>query len=948
MEPDGYCLTCGCVTTSAADLFNAPSQFYTETPSRIGEYEIIEEIARGGMGIVYKARQGRLNRTVALKVLLGGIISHPAQVQRFNAEAQIVAALNHPNIISVHEIGEERGACYFSMPLVNGLDLAKLGRVQPEKAARYVQKIAEAVYHAHQRGVLHRDLKPNNVLIDEQDEPRVVDFGIAKLTAETHTITQTGESLGTPSYMAPEQVHPDASSVSVATDIYALGGILYFLLTGRPPFNGPSRDQTLWSVFYDEPKRPSESDPLVPRDLETICLKCLSKDPADRYATCGDLAEDLRRFLADEPIRARPISVARRTVLWSRRNPALAACAAALVAALCYGVIAQQLALRQARKARADAETLIGFMDKEITDKLRPLGRLEDTATVVREAEAYFSRQSEADSGPDFLLRKASYFWRAGNLQRDLGKLTEADRLAREGLATLDRFQSKRQSDAESWTLRARLELLVFQIDKAFGKKAEADEFATRALANQRRAAEVAPEDSIQSAVLSEMLMETGRFYRDERRSETADTQLEEASERLSAISARNPNDLTVRRLLAQTHYDRGIAQQNAHDNASALQEFKLYIRALEEIKPAAESDRDWQYELATAYGRAADAYYSLGSRELCEKLVENWTSATEKLVAIDPKNILWRASLAQSLAWAGMVTRDKAGAETDPRVGKLFQRALNEYLQLSVQVPYGLQHVEGSEEISGNWVAEKIQYTTDNLVRYYLASHQPDEAERLLISNVGHHFDLAVRSPGAFAAQRALANAFDKQREFLENQQRRPEFASWCQTWLGQLRTRFADSPAPYLWQFTEARVNSYLANLATRAERYDQSVTHWRRALELLRGISNSAAGKLNEEFSYAYRSLVSVQSKRGNVADFISASSEALDWVMGSPAKPASVIEDVCVGIAEKAAALDVHDPAIEKVLSRCREQLLAAPQSLTKFDDKVKDQKLTSAR
>jgi hypothetical protein len=943
MEPAGYCLTCGCVTTSSADLFNATSPFYTETPGRIGEYEIIEEIARGGMGIVYRARQARLNRTVALKVLLGGIISHPAQVQRFNAEAQIVAALNHPNIISVYEIGEENGACYFSMPLVNGFDLSKIGRVQPEKAARYLQKIAAAVYHAHQRGVLHRDLKPNNVLIDEQDEPRVVDFGIAKLTAETHTITQTGDSLGTPSYMAPEQVHPDASSISVATDIYALGGILYFLLTGKPPFAGPSRDQTLWSVFYDEPMRPSELDPFLARDLETICLKCLAKEPADRYATAGELGEDLRRYLAKEPIQARPISLGRRAVLWGRRNPALAACAAALIGALCYGVIAQQLALRQARKARADAETLIEFMDKQLTDKLRPLGRLDLTADVVREAEAYFSHQDEANSGPDFLLRKASYFWRAGNLQRDLGKLTEADRLAREGLATLDRFQTKHERHAESWTLRARLELLVFRIDKALGKKSETKDYATRALADQRRAVELAPEDPRQIAALSEILIETGRFYRDEKQPDAADANLQEVSERLAKVSILNPNDLEVRRLLAVTHYDRGLAEQAAHDNTSALQEFKLFIKALEEISPTASQDRDWQYELATAYGRAASAHYTLGSLESAEVLIEKWKATAETLAASDPNNILWRASLAQSLAWAGLVARDKA--EVDPRVGELFGRALEEYRQLSRQVPYAIHHVSGNEEISASWVAERIQDMTANLVRYYRASHQREEAEQLLRANVAHHFEVALHSATSFAAHKNLAGAYNLLREFLENEQRRAEAASQCQLWLGQLRSRFADTPAPFLWHFAEAKVNAFLANLSTRTERYDQSVTHWRRSLELLRGLENLPEIDLGEDISFAYRSLISVQSKRANLPDFVSVSMEALNWATSAPRKSGNIVAEVCLGIAEKAAVLDLHDQTVATLLLSCREQLVSDPNSLPLFDEKVKDRKLT---
>ena len=332
----------------------------TEHGSRIvlkyfGDYELLEEIARGGMGVVYKARQVSLNRIVAVKMILAGQLASEAEVKRFRTEAEAAANLQHPNIVAIHEIGEHQGQHYFSMDYVKGKSLSELvhargGPVAPEKAAQLVKTIAEAIQYAHQRGILHRDLKPQNVLMDGREQPRITDFGLAKQIARDSNLTATGAVLGSPSYMAPEQAAGHQAQVGPASDVYALGAILYFLLTGRAPFVGATPLKTMLKVVEDDPPPPRKVRANVPVDLETICLKCLEKSPERRYATARALAEELGRFMSHDPILARPVSAWRKAENWVRRRPwaltGVAMLVIVLLSSLCYGLWEQSRYLR--------------------------------------------------------------------------------------------------------------------------------------------------------------------------------------------------------------------------------------------------------------------------------------------------------------------------------------------------------------------------------------------------------------------------------------------------------------------------------------------------------------------------------------------------------------------------------------------------------------------------
>ncbi len=307
-----------------------------------GDYELLEELARGGMGVVYKARQVSLSRTVALKMILTGQFASVDDVQRFHREAEAAANLDHPNIVPIYEIGEHDGQHFFSMKLIDGGSLARLlasgkwvvgGKESRKKATQLLAIVARAVHHAHQRGVLHRDLKPGNFLLDARGQPHVTDFGLAKRVEGDSQLTRSCAIVGTPNYMSPEQARSE-KVLTTGVDIYSLGAILYELLTGRPPFRMESPLDTVMQVLNDNPKPPRQIDPSIDPDLETICLKCLAKDPQRRYDSAAALADDLQRFMDGEPIWARPVGRVERLVRWFRRNPALGTAASLAVAAL--------------------------------------------------------------------------------------------------------------------------------------------------------------------------------------------------------------------------------------------------------------------------------------------------------------------------------------------------------------------------------------------------------------------------------------------------------------------------------------------------------------------------------------------------------------------------------------------------------------------------------------
>src|SRR5438552_2814286 len=300
-----------------------------------GDYELLEEIGRGGQGVVYRARQKSLNRTVALKVIGLGHWATDAHLKRFRREAEAAASLDHSGIVPIYEVGERDGSCYFSMKVVEGGQLDAVVKREPmpiRHAVELIVKVARTVHYAHEHGILHRDIKPGNILLDQKGEPHLTDFGLARLVETESTVTRTLEVLGTPSYMAPEQAIGNNEQLTAATDVYGLGAVFYQLLTGHPPFAGGTTYETIKLLLDTDPRQPRLWNSKIDRDLSTICLKCLEKDPKRRYPSALALAEDLERWLKHEPIQARRTGFVTRTGKWVRRNPTSALLAASLVA----------------------------------------------------------------------------------------------------------------------------------------------------------------------------------------------------------------------------------------------------------------------------------------------------------------------------------------------------------------------------------------------------------------------------------------------------------------------------------------------------------------------------------------------------------------------------------------------------------------------------------------
>ena len=364
----------------------------------LGDYELLEEIGRGGQGVVFRARQKSLNRTVALKVISLGQWASKAHLKRFRLEAEAAARLEHPGIVPIHEVGERDGSCYFSMKFVEGGQLDEVARREPmpiRRAVELIAKVARTVHYAHEHGILHRDIKPGNILLDAKGEPHLTDFGLARLVESESSVTHTLDVLGTPSYMAPEQAVGNNAAVSSVTDVYGIGAVLYQLLTGHPPFAGGATYETIKLLLDIEPRQPRLLNPKIDRDLSTICLKCLEKDPKRRYSSALALAEDLERWLKHEPIVARHTGVFTRGRKWVRRNPTsalLVACVVALAAAAGWIAWKSELIRRPVTTGIAvlpfenldDAKEHAAFVDGVQDDILTKLAKIADLKVISR------------------------------------------------------------------------------------------------------------------------------------------------------------------------------------------------------------------------------------------------------------------------------------------------------------------------------------------------------------------------------------------------------------------------------------------------------------------------------------------------------------------------------------------------------------------------------------
>jgi tetratricopeptide (TPR) repeat protein/tRNA A-37 threonylcarbamoyl transferase component Bud32 len=653
-------------------------------PRRLGSYEVLEELGRGGMGVVYKARQASLNRTVALKVVLAGSHAGPEALARFLREAETVARLKHPHVVQVYDYGSHDGTPFFSLEFLEGGSLADRLQGQPQPpapAARMVQTLARAVQAAHDQGIVHRDLKPANVLLAADGTPKVADFGLAKQGDAGKTAS--GEVLGTPSYMAPEQAGGRNKEVGPAADVYALGALLYECLTGRPPFRAATALDTLMQVVCDDPVPPRQLNPQVPRDLETVCLKCLEKEPGRRYASALLLADDLERFLDGEPVRARPVGVLERGWRWGRRNPVVAGLAAAL-AVVVVGSVAALAALWLQARAAAVAE---GRAKEQAQDRLQQVERgVEVLASVFRHLdptaeeqggkalrlqlgerlhEAAGQLEGEAVGDPLAVARLQDLL---GDSLRELGHLDQAEGILRKARATRAQLLGADHPD----TLTSMHSLA--DVYRERGRYEEAEPLYRQALEGRRRALGPDHPDTLTSLNnLAVLYYERGRY-------EEAEPLLKQVLEgRRRALGADHPHTLISTNNLAGLYRDCA-----RYDEAEPLFQQVLQARR-QKLGP------DHPSTLLSTYGLAR-VYQMQARYEEAEALLREAVPAARKTLGLEhPRTQLFIGSFSEVQARLGKpgaaepllrelaaAVRDKAGDDAPEHAAPLALLAAN------------------------------------------------------------------------------------------------------------------------------------------------------------------------------------------------------------------------------------------------------------------------------
>lgn len=571
----------------AETVFRSPSgNAESSVPSDFGDYELIREIARGGMGVVYQARQLKANRLVAIKMILAGQFASKADVSRFYAEAESAARLDHPNIVPIFDVGRHGNHHFFSMAFVDGESLAdriRTGPMPPHEAAAIVRTIADAVSYAHQQGVIHRDLKPGNVLVSKSGDLRVTDFGLAKQIDSGHDLTATHQVLGTPNYMPPEQAAGQAANVGVTADVYSIGAIMYALVTGRPPFQAASQLDTLRQVMERDPVAPHLLLPELDADYETICLKCLEKQPSSRYANAGALRDELDRYLNGQPITARPVGSVERAWRWCKRNRLVASLASGVIASLVVGLVVSTyfawLATTRAERAREGTRIALDSLETVINTVQKKLR----TIPAAREVRREILRDSLAD------------------LDTVAGELTLQSRVDRDtALVLMDLAELFGEVGDESGA----------------GMSQSAEKYFLQAVEILRTESRRDPDDVPLGLDYSRALNRLGNFYLDHDQPMLAKPALEEVLGRRRSGAAVRPNEPAA--LLDLTY---GLAnwgdflasQRNFGDALSVYEEAITVARRLVDLT----SDSvDYQLRLADCMLRAGDACHDMGRHD--------------------------------------------------------------------------------------------------------------------------------------------------------------------------------------------------------------------------------------------------------------------------------------------------------------------------------------------
>ena len=670
------CLRCAGQIAFGAEL-NVPSDFPSSLGKigSFGDYELLEELARGGMGVVYRARQRSLNREVAVKLMLHGALASAEDVERFRAEAKAAAALTHPGIVGIHEVGEWEGQQYFSMDLVVGRNLEELTRTRPlaaHLAAELMRGVARAVEYAHQQGVLHRDIKPSNVIVDANNRPHVTDFGLARRIQGDATLTQPGQILGTPGFMAPETAAGKGHTAGVGADVYSLGALLYQLLTARPPFVGPSLVDVLRQVAETDPVSPRQLNPEVPRDLETINLKCLAKEPAARYASAAELAEDLERFLRQEPIRARPISRFGRAWRWARRRPKVASLLIAFVVLLVAAVIGpiytavrleqarrQAVALRQESEARLrQGEKLIEFMLGDLAERLEPMGQLAVLDSTIAEVNKFYAEVPPEKMTSDSERMRAKSLRQLGNIRFAQGRFAEAYASYDQSVAAYRKLADRHPENLQ-WQFE--LALALNDLGVAYGLQSDFTKclpVLTESLTLHQALVLQEPRNSrwlmwmggiAQNLALATVyqgnLVRTGELLRI----------AEDAERRVVALEPANSKHQEV---LALTLGTLGDYLKKVAKTDEAMQAYEEKLRMLHVLVALEPKNQRFRYNLAFGLSQPAQIDLDRGHFREAREALQRAVAILDPLIAADPANRDWQIIRINVLTHLGIASR--------------------------------------------------------------------------------------------------------------------------------------------------------------------------------------------------------------------------------------------------------------------------------------------------
>jgi tetratricopeptide (TPR) repeat protein/predicted Ser/Thr protein kinase len=630
----------------------------------VGDYELLNEIGRGAMGIVYKARQRSLDRVVAVKMILTGASATSEEVRRLQNEAKLAAKLRHPRIVPIHEVSEAQGRHFFSMDFVDGVSLAKRLRENPvphKQAAEYLAQIAEAVHFAHENGILHRDLKPANILLDQHGQPHVTDFGLARQLKAENALTESGAILGTASYMAPEQASGQTSTLTAAADVYSLGAILYEMLTGRPPFKATTAWETLMLARSEDPVSIRSLEPEVPRDLETICLECLQKQPQKRFSSAEELASDLRRFLKGEPIKTRPIGNVERLGRWCGRNRMLASSIVGIFTLLLLLAVGSGIAAlvivgqrNDARAARSAEALAKNEAERRLQDTIEAVNIYCTEVSESSELKAYglealrkklleaalqfyegFVREKGGEIGLEFERGRA--YQRLGDLFHTLGHDDQAESSFRSALSIFESLTEQSPQQIQYQLMAGEVMGRLATLYQETGRRALAEANYRGAITALERLAKTRPEEPSVPYQLADLLNQLGVCYLDANEFSSAEETHKQGIQICSVLTDMEPQNPKYLQLLADHHHNLGQLYGKSGRKESAVAHSSADLEIGKRLASIYPDVPEYQRGLAITYENWGNAFRGQQRDDLAEQYLVESRMIRQRLAETHP-----------------------------------------------------------------------------------------------------------------------------------------------------------------------------------------------------------------------------------------------------------------------------------------------------------------------